>query len=107
MQRDEDCSAAVGNVAGQDAGKGEQMRIGLEIEVSDKELLGRLANVKEKRKRLIGQWHSWKAVSHRGTRQRSILRKKHIDQLYLKMQRRKSHDKGRIAHSRENPRENR
>ena len=76
------------------------MRIGLEIEVSDKELLGRLANVKEK-------WHSWKAVSHRGTRQRSILRKKHIDQLYLKMQRRKSHDKGRIAHSRENPRENR
>lgn len=83
------------------------MRIGLEIEVSDKELLGRLANVKEKRKRLIWQWHSWKDVSHRGTRQRSILRKKHIDQLYLKMQRRKSHDKGRIAHSRENPRENR
>ncbi len=35
-------SAADGNVAGQDAGKGEQMRIGLEIEVSDKELLGRL-----------------------------------------------------------------
>lgn len=42
----------MGNVAGQDAGKGEQMRIGLEIEVSDKELLGRLANVKEKKEAL-------------------------------------------------------
>lgn len=42
----------MGNVAGQDAGKGEQMRIGLEIEVSDKELLRRLANVKEKKEAL-------------------------------------------------------
>lgn len=40
------------NVAGQDAGKGEQMRNGLEIEISDKELLGRLANVKEKKEAL-------------------------------------------------------
>lgn len=30
----------------------EHMRIGLEIEVSDKELLGRLANVKEKKEAL-------------------------------------------------------